>query len=182
MRLNSLITFFCPFLHANSNSLSTRNSYHRPTRIFSRVNQDCVDRDTGTALLHCPVWWSLISSLDLHWCHNPVHLWPQDFYTQDISGVWALVLKTTRHSQTRRSASAGFGCTLQSCVTDKMNAVLFTFLPSQGGIRDTKVKTHLLHMHSKNNTALSLIGSHTAFHWSSFVGSLWSTLLCSSPW
>lgn len=93
MRLNSLITFFCPFLHANSNSLSTRNSYHRPTRIFSRVNQDCVDRDTGTALLHCPVWWSLISSLDLHWCHNPVHLWPQDFYTQDISGVWALVLK-----------------------------------------------------------------------------------------
>lgn len=65
------LRFFCPFLHANSNSRSTRNSYYRPTRVFSLVNQDCGDRDTGTAQFNCPVWSSLVSSLDLDWCSQP---------------------------------------------------------------------------------------------------------------
>lgn len=37
--------FFCSFLHAYKNSLSTRNSHYRPTRLFSPVNQDCGDTD-----------------------------------------------------------------------------------------------------------------------------------------
>lgn len=167
------LLFFCSFLRANNNSLSTRNSYYRSTRSFTPVNQDCGD----TALVNCPVW----CSLDLDWCSQPSALVNWGLLHSRYLRCLGTGFKTPRPPQTRGSVTAGFGCTLHCCVRDKMSAVLFTFMPSQGGIRDTEVKMHLLCMCSKNSTALPLIGSHSAFHWSLFAGSLRSTLLCSSP-
>lgn len=105
------LLFFCSFLRANNNSLSTRNSYYRSTRSFSPVNQDCGD----TALVNCPVW----CSLDLDWCSQPSALVNWGLLHSMYLRCLGTGFKTPRPLQTRGSVTAGFGCTLHCCVRDK---------------------------------------------------------------